>query len=452
MASSRLRRRGHWAAAVRRSSKYAGVGQRCRPDCPDQCRRHSWEWHADLGRDPITGKRIQETGTAPTAREASEDRAECIRVHRTGGQPVGLRRTTVGQYLDQWLQRSVEHGGKRPTTQRGDRQAIDLYIKPLIGDVLMPKLTAQHIETRLLGGMVDLSKERAQVDADERRRRWEAREAKRKRPRPEGFVPPTFEPRAAELKAMKIRVYAVLRAALNSAVKRGELNRNPCDHVEFSTPRKRKRVKIAWTLAHVRQYCAAVVDEQLGPLFLLAALLGLRRGELCGLRWVDVHLDEGYLTVDTQLYTVGYKVGEGAPKSDSGDEEPIQLDTATVEMLRRVRTKQREQRLAWGQGWVDSGRVFTREDGSAWHPDRVYKIHAALLRKLGLPHVRLHDLRHISVMLGAEAGETIEQASRRLRHSSISVTSDFYGHQWEARGKLTAEARRKVAFGTGTDS
>lgn len=219
----------------------------------------------------------------------------------------------------------------------------------------------------------------------------------------------------------------VRRAAGSSELRgRKELLANPCDHVEFTTPRKRRRVRIAWTLEHVRQFCRAVEDHQLGPLFLLAALVGLRRGELCGLRWSDVNLDEGYLTVNTQLYTVGYQVAEGPPKSDSGDDEPIALDAATVEMLRRVRARQREQRLAWGEGWVDSGRVFTRENG-AWHPDRVYKVHAALLRQLGLPHVRLHDLRHISVMLGAEAGETIEQASRRLRHSSITVTSDFYG-------------------------
>jgi integrase len=198
-----------------------------------------------------------------------------------------------------------------------------------------------------------------------------------------------------------------------------------------------------------RRFLDAAEQDQLYPLFHLIAHRGLRRGEACGVSWTDVDLDAARLTVRAQLVQVGWEVMEGAPKSDAG-ERTIALDAGTVAVLRTHRRRQLAARLAWGPAWADSGRVFTREDGSALHPATVTERFHALSVAAKLPPIRLHDLRHGAASLMLAAGVAPKVVQETLGHSTVGPTLDTYNSVYTEVATEAAEAAAAlVPRGTG---
>lgn len=160
---------------------------------------------------------------------------------------------------------------------------------------------------------------------------------------------------------------------------------------------------------------------------MLAMSTGLRRGELSGLRWSDIDLDEKKLRVASTRVVVNYAVLDQSPKSKSSA-RVIGLDAMTVSALRAHRRSQLEERMAWGQAWTDSGLVFTREDGAGYHPERVTRMFQAAAARAGLPVIPLHGLRHSYATAGLEAGIAPKVMQERLGHSSLAITMDLYSH------------------------
>ena len=119
------------------------------------------------------------------------------------------------------------------------------------------------------------------------------------------------------------------------------------------------------------------------------------------------------------------EIEDGEPKSDAGD-DTIPLDSGTVTVLEAHHRRQDEARAEWGQAWQESGKVFTREDGSALHPDHVTDAFARLAYGAGLPPIRLHDLRHGAATLMLAGGADMKLVQALLRHSSLAITADTY--------------------------
>ncbi|WP_345694350.1 site-specific integrase [Nonomuraea thailandensis] len=182
---------------------------------------------------------------------------------------------------------------------------------------------------------------------------------------------------------------------------------------------------MVWTPAQLGAFLDHALTDRLYALFHLIAFRGLRRGEACGARWTDLDADEGTLAVATQLTVVNGKVEEGDPKTESSD-SLVALDTATLDVLRIHHARQLADKLRWGPAWQDSGRIFTKEDGSRLHPDVVSKHFERLSFAAGLPPIRLHDLRHGAATLSLAAGNDMKIISAMLRHSSLAMTSDLY--------------------------
>lgn len=208
---------------------------------------------------------------------------------------------------------------------------------------------------------------------------------------------------------------------------------------------------MVWTPEQLGVFLDHAAGDRLYALYHLIAFRGLRRGEACGLRWVDVDLDEGVLTVARQLVHIGGKVKEGTPKTGSS-EATIALDKGTVAVLRAHRARQLEERLAWGEAWQDTGRVFTREDGSELNPKWVGAHFERLAFAAGVPPIRLHDLRHGAATLALAAGADIKLVSAMLRHSSIGITADTYTSVLPDMAREAAEASaalvpRSIAVG-----
>lgn len=172
----------------------------------------------------------------------------------------------------------------------------------------------------------------------------------------------------------------------------------------------------------------------------------MRRGELAGLRWIDVNLDAGLLSLRNTRVSVGYTVHEYEPKSRSS-RRAIALDERVVAVLRTHRRRQLEERLLWGPAYDDTGYVFTNENGSPLHPELITVLFTRHCNTLGLAKIRLHDLRHTSASLMLTAGVHPKIVSERLGHASIAITLDLYSHVIPSMQTDAAERLGSIILG-----
>jgi integrase len=167
---------------------------------------------------------------------------------------------------------------------------------------------------------------------------------------------------------------------------------------------------------------------------------GMRRGELFGLTWNDVDLDNGWLHVKQALAPGGESFN--APKTAKGRRK-IRLTPVAVEALKRHKIAQNQERLRQGSSWQDYGLVFCSSVGTPMNPDNfVKRSYKPLLKRAGLPQLCFHDLRHTfaSLMMPNEHPKIVQEM---LGHSRISTTLDIYSHlsqdmQEEAVGRFAA--------------
>lgn len=207
------------------------------------------------------------------------------------------------------------------------------------------------------------------------------------------------------------------------------------------------------------RYLDALADDHDLPLWWTAAYTGMRRGELLALRWADVDLGRGVVTVARAVGEGdGKAVYEKAPKSGAGARQ-VELDDETVEVLRGHRKAQLELRMKLGAGWRDNGLVFCGLDGSPMVPNRVTERWRALAKKtapaVGLPTIRLHDLRHSHATQLLAAAVRPDVVTERLGHSSVAFTLSQYAHVYEGDQKAAMNqlmARRRDLAGAAVDA
>lgn len=184
-----------------------------------------------------------------------------------------------------------------------------------------------------------------------------------------------------------------------------------------------------------------ISTHRLHPLFSLAFTTGLRRGEIIGLQWEDIEIEDLRLHVCRSIVSVEYELVESNPKTASSRRN-ISLDIATTGLLQQWKRAQTEERLAAGAAWAKSTRIFTKPDGTSIHPDRVSKVFAQLQTGARVPRITPHQIRYSWAMLALRVGMHPKVVSERLGHSSTQVTLDIYSHVAE---DLEREAAATVA-------
>jgi len=180
-----------------------------------------------------------------------------------------------------------------------------------------------------------------------------------------------------------------------------------------------------WTERQTAQFLDSIRWHRLYAAYHLTALRGLRRGEAAGLRWCDVDLDGKTAVISQQLQQYDGRLALCAPKTPHST-RVIALDRTTVAALAEHRDRQRAEAAAYGPGYRDSGYVFTCLNGDPMAPDRLTRIFKKLVGLVGLPPVRLHDLRHGAASLALSAGVELKVVQEMLGHSSIVLTADTY--------------------------
>lgn len=200
------------------------------------------------------------------------------------------------------------------------------------------------------------------------------------------------------------------------------------------------------TTEQARVLLEAIRGDRHEALYLVTMATGLRQGEAFGLRWDDVDLDTGTITVRHQLQRINGTPTLTAPKS-ARSRRTIALPAFVVPALKAHRTRQKAERLAAGVRWQDWKLVFTNPTGGPLTPN-VTTAFARLLKAAGLPKQRFHDLRHLCASLMLAQGVHPRVVMEQLGHSQISVTMNTYSHVAPALQREAAERMDALLTGT----
>ncbi len=221
------------------------------------------------------------------------------------------------------------------------------------------------------------------------------------------------------------QLLSTLRSVLKAAVERALIVRNPL--AGFSLESYVTPERSTWSPAQVRTFLAHAEDDRLAVLYRVVLLHGLRRGEVCGLRWQDLDLERGVLHVRQQHVWVGGEARSGEPKSRKS-RRSFRLDAGTVAALRAHKTRQLRERMRVGAAWEDRDLVFCNEDGSPLKPYAPLFPFQRLAREAGLPVLTLHEGRHTAATNMLLAGISPKVVSERMGHATVGITLDLYGH------------------------
>lgn len=370
----------------------------------------------------------------------------------------------MGEWLDRWL------AGKRIRKSGLNRYETDIrvHLKPHIGHRRLDRLRVSHLGD-MFTAVADANAEILEQNAQRRAAieelatvPWKGTENRARRKSMKAAIDAMPPFRRVTGPATRQRVKATLRASLNDAISQQILTFNPAAHVEIDPVRKPKALvwtdeRIAkwqqtgekpspvmvWTPKQTGAFLDFVAEDRLYAMWHLIAFRGLRRGEACGQPWSETNLDTHSLTVSSQLVQDGWDVETSDPKTDSGF-RVVALDDDTVDVLKRHRERQTADREQWGTAWVDTGLVFTQEDGSWLHPGKVTDLFERIVAASGLPPIRLHDLRHGAATLMLAADVDIKIVSDTLGHSDTRITRDIYQSVLPHVGKNAAEATAKL--------
>jgi len=216
-------------------------------------------------------------------------------------------------------------------------------------------------------------------------------------------------------------IRAVLRGALNQAVRWDLLGRNPASLVE---PPRVERYEIKpLTPVEARAFLAAIRGDRLEALYSVALTMGLRQGEALGLRWSDVDLDIGSLRIEKQLQRIEGRLQLVELKTKLSRRALI-MPSSIVASLREHRHRQLEERSAARDRWVESGLVFTTPGGEALEGSTVTRHFHDYLERAGLPQRRFHDLRHSCATLLLVQGVSPRVVMDVLGHSDIGINDE----------------------------
>jgi len=369
-----MRKRGNSDEAAERKRRGRGAGEGSIYQ-----RESDGLWVASVSLGYVNGKRNRKTIYGKTRKQVADQLKDLLHDEKRG-LPVKVERQTVAQFLDRWVE-DVVRPSVRPRTYQSYKQLIRLYLGPALGRHQLAKLEPQHVQAMM------------------------------------------NEKLAAGLSPRTVNYQrAILRRALGQAVKWGQVSRNVAaltEPVRGKTPEIRPL-----SVPEARKLLAAAHGDRLEALYSVALALGLRQGEALGLRWTDVDLDAGTLTVRYALQRLDGTLQLVEPKTDQS-RRTVALPATVVAGLTAHRDRQAFERAKAGARWRESGLVFTNTLGGPLEPRNVVRHFHALLATAGLPRMRFHDLRHTAATILLAQGVPQRAVMELLGHTQLSTTMRY---------------------------
>lgn len=336
----------------------------------------------DFGLNPDTGKQIKRTRTFKKLTEARST----LRRHeadRDRGNIVLPQELTVAQWLDRWMKEVVEFSCES-TTVYSYRKIIEKHIVPALGSIPLQKLTPQHLQhyyaEKINGG---LSSNTVRKHHD------------------------------------------LLNTALKVAVRQEILLYSPSEKVEAP---KIKRPDIHYySMEQIQTLFHLAEGTRLEVLIKLAGYLGLRREEIMGLTWEHVDLEARKIEISSVRTSAGNQIINKRPKNETS-RRVLYIPEDLVLALQQEQECQSAYKSKLGDGYIDSGYVFTHEDGRPVRPNYASDLFTKFIQDNGLPPLTLHGLRHSFASIANANGIPMYDIGKALGHSSPATTSKIYTH------------------------
>jgi integrase len=300
------------------------------------------------------------------------------------GVPTAGTAWTVGQYSAHWLETTAS--SLRPATHTNYAWVMRKYIVPSIGSKRLDRLAPSDVR---------------KLHAD-------------------------VSPGGESTRTVQL-AHAVLRSMLSEAMREQLVGRNVASLVR--TPRRDFHEINPWSAEEVAKFSAAAASHRLSALFAVAYSVGLRRGELLGLRWADVDLEGQVLRVRQTLQRLGADRGlvVGPPKSVRS-RRTVPLPAVAVRALQQHRTRQASELAGLPEPVNAAGLVFTTAIGTPIEPSNLRRDFNELIEKAGVRRIRFHDLRHTCATLLFAQGVAPRVVMDVLGHSTLGITMDLYAH------------------------
>ncbi len=344
--------------------------------------------------NPATGKRKQVQKTFKTQREAKRwvaDQQSAV----ANGTAVLPNTMTVAELMAYWLENHIRY-------QRSDQTYINYEstirrcINPKLGHVKVQRLSVAQVQ------------------------QWQT------------------ELRDAGMGTRSVQLAHInLGQALKVALRQGLVSRNVMDAVD--QPRYQPREMDCWTAEEAQKFIAVADQSRYGPVWLLALVTGLRKGELLGLRWQDVDFEAGVLHVRQAIGSRHGEVVVKQPKTAKSRRD-VDLPTELIPVLLAHKARQNERRLALGARWQDHDLVFPSNIGTPTNPDNTDQDFNRLVQLAEVKRIRIHDTRHSYATLAILSGIPVHVVSQSMGHADVSTTLRTYAHVMPQQRKELARA------------
>lgn len=360
-----------------------------------QKRGNSYRVVIDCGKDLTTGKRIQKTYTVHgSKKDADKFLTEKLRELDTGVLCTG-KDMLFSDYLDYWFENYCKTNLKATTCQ-GYIQKINHDIKPILGKIKLQELSPLQIQQFL-----------------------------------------TLKLKEGKATRTVRQFRAIIHSALEKATSWRLVALNGCSNVEAP-----KLDAIDYTILDKEQIIQLVQCSQESDFYIpimIAIYTGMRRGEICGLQWDCVDLENETISITRALYNIKEKgLIFDSPKSKKSNRK-ISISKTLVDILKQEYEKQKELAIQLGSEYKHNNLVCCQPNGDFINPDRFNPNFKKILETNNLPNVRFHDLRHSHASLLLAQGNQLKVISDRLGHSTIGITADIYTHVYDCTNKEVAD-------------
>lgn len=350
-----------------------------------------WEGRVTTGTDPLSGKQIQKSVTGKTQAEVIKKMRE-IQIDVDNNTYLEPSKIRVSEWLDIWIKEYSSN--VKPGTLYIRDSAIQIHIKPMIGKIKLSDLNTIQIQ-KMYNSL-------SSVDGSDLSPRY------------------------------KRNILSTLHNALQTAVKIGIIKTNPADNiVKEKNTSKQMRVL---TDEETSRFLMKIRGNKYEDAYIFTIFTGLRRGEVCGLSWNDIDFKNGTITICHQLQRDKFKSGKYVLTSTkNGKSRIIKPAPYVMDLLHRRKVTQYKAMLEAKDKWSNPfNLVFTIDHGT--HPGRyivstsLYNQIKKIFAEIGIPEMRLHDLRHTYAVISIRNGDDIKMIQENLGHSSAAFTLSTYIH------------------------
>jgi integrase len=344
----------------------------------------------------INGERKRPSKTFETLKEAEKALTEFNYNKQRNLLVVTTNKMTLTEFMEFWMDNYVKHKCEE-TTRYGYNNIIRNHIIPCIGNLELQKLQPLHVQKYYKHLLDD-----------------------------KGLSANTV-----------YKHHACIRKALDFGLKQQLVHRNIADAVEL--PKKKKFEGKSYTVEQMKELLVKVRNTKLEVPVYLAAMLGLRREEITGLKWKHIDLERRIINIVEVRTAAGDKVIIKSPKTEESRRTLFIVDEL-LEVLLKHKTKQEHFKDILKNEYENSGYLFTKDNGKPYRVNSVTEQFKSFLEKNKLPIIRLHDLRHSFASILYSQNVDLKAISEALGHSDLSTTHRIYTHRFDKTHTKTVTA------------